>query len=209
MFPSGVQRCGGHFVVLCRLPRGRARGVGGACRGHASPGAVEWAGHGFPPPLPPRAVAPGSRGALAPLAACGRGARGRRAFLLQSPTSPSPCPGAKPQVPHARPRTRSWWAEPEADLRDRLNAVAAQPPFRCWPQLLLARPISEARALLPGPVRERAGLGKPGSERSRALCRIFLRLGTEKQKQAASEETWVRAFLKVLRFTTYIQHSFK
>lgn len=201
MFPSGVQRGGGHFVVLCRLPRGRARGVGGACRGHASSGAVEWAGHGFPPPLPPRAVAP--------LAACGRGSRGRRAFLLQSPTSPSPFPGAKPQLPHARPRTRCWWAEPEADLRGRLNAVAAQPPFRCWPQLLLARPISEARALLQGPVRERDGPGKPGSERSRALCRIFLRLRTEKQKQAASEETWVRAFLKVLRFTTCIQHSFK
>lgn len=203
MFPSGVQRCGGHFVVLCRLPRGRARGVGGACRGHASPGAVEWAGHGFPPPLPPRTVAPWVAGRLGVL-----GCLRTRAFLLQSPTSPSPFPGAKPQLPHARPRTRSWWAEPEADLRDRLSAVAAQPPFRCWPQLL-ARPVSEARALLPGPVRERAGPGEPGSERSRALCRIFLRLGTEKQKQAASEETWVRAFLKVLRFTTYIQHSFK
>lgn len=52
-FPLGVQRRGSHFVVLCRLPRGPARGVGGVCCGHAPPGSVEEAGPGFPLLLPP------------------------------------------------------------------------------------------------------------------------------------------------------------
>lgn len=101
--------------MLCRLPGGRARGVGGACRDHAPPRAVGGGWGGASRRQFRRSFwREKAWGVLAPV-------RRLREFRFPAVprSAPSPVAEAKLQTPHAGARMLLGGWTPEDDVRSR------------------------------------------------------------------------------------------